>query len=76
MKANEATIQTLQTLRDAAQKRLDAASEAVQSHPTCPDADRELWDAFDALELANDELREAKRGYRKTYPYVPGYLFQ
>jgi len=57
---------------EAAAKRLELAAKRVKEHGAGPMADLysdDLDDAFQAFELAADDLRETRDGYRHTYPH-------
>lgn len=57
---------------EAAAKRLELAAKRCKEHAGGPLADLysdDLDDAFQAFELAADDLRETRDGYRHTYPH-------
>jgi hypothetical protein len=58
--------------RDKAAKHLEACAKRVREHGAGPLADLysdDLDSAFAAFEVACDDLREVRDGYRYTYPH-------
>lgn len=69
---SEALISIAVEAHAKAAARLEAAAKRVREHGTGPMADvyaMDLDDAFAAFELACDDLRETRDGYRFTYPH-------
>lgn len=71
---NEALISVYRALRDSASKDLEEAAKLRRvykggSKDVIAVLDAELDRAFEAFEVACDDLREVEHGYRQTYPH-------
>ena len=67
----QSRIDTLTIARDEAAKTLKIAAKRFRANADGPMADMyelEMDQAFDALTVAGQDLREARDGYRYTHP--------
>jgi len=65
-------IETLTAVRDSAATLLAESAKRFRDNASGPLADLyelEMDAAFDALDVAGRDLREAEYGYRNTYPH-------
>jgi hypothetical protein len=70
-KPNQSRIDVLTTKRDQAAKRLEVCAKRFRSNASGPMADiceDEMDEAFEALTLAGQDLRQERDGYRYTHP--------
>ena len=70
--ANQAQIDSLTAIRDSAATLLADTAKRFRDNASGPMADiyeMQMDEAFEALDLAGRNLREARDGYRNTYPH-------
>ena len=69
---NDALVKLATEARDNAARKLEECARRVREHGNGPLSDLysdDLDNAFAAFEVACDDLRETRDGYRYTYPH-------
>jgi len=72
--AHDSLVARLTAVRDDAARKLEVCArrlknEALRNGPLVDLYQMDLDQAFDALDVAQDDLREVRDGYRHTYPH-------
>lgn len=72
--AHDAKVAALTAIRDEAARKLEVCArrlknEVLRNGPMQDIYQMDMDQAFDALDVAQDDLREVRDGYRHTYPH-------